>query len=80
MGLKATIRTPSKLTVDIKKFAGGAGGKQQIYIGPDEPIDENILIWIDTSGTTPSTNIQLVTSNNENFITSNDESFIVKEN
>lgn len=54
------------------------GGVKQIYRGPDEPTDENILIWIDTSGVTP-TKTQLITSDNLEFITANDENFILKE-
>lgn len=55
-----------------------AGGKVQIYRGEDEPTDENILIWIDTSGVTP-TGTQLITSDNLEFITANNEKFILKE-
>lgn len=55
-----------------------AGSKIQIYKGDDEPTDENILIWIDTSGVTP-TGTQLITSDNLEFITANNEKFILKE-
>ena len=58
---------------------GGSGGVKQIYRGPDEPISENILIWIDTSGVTPSTDIQFITKDGLDFITSDNKNFILKE-
>lgn len=58
---------------------GGSKVIKQVYWGDIEPTDENILIWIDTSGVTPSTDIQLVTANDEEFITSDNKNFILKE-
>lgn len=55
------------------------GTVKQIYIGDEEPTDPEILIWIDTSGDTPITGTQLLTSDNKKFITANDEKFILKE-
>lgn len=62
--------------VDVA-YAGSS--VKQIYRGLDEPTNPEILIWIDTSGDTPSTNIQLITANDEKFITSDDKNFILKE-
>lgn len=55
------------------------GSVKQIYIGDEEPTDLEILIWIDTSGETPTTETQLTTSDNKEFITANNEKFILKE-
>ena len=54
------------------------GGAQEVYRGPDRP-SGSILIWIDTSGTTPTEDVQFLTSNNEIFMTSNNENFIVRK-
>lgn len=60
---------------------GGGSGKvvKQIYKGDKEPTDTNILIWIDTSGVTPSTDIQFITKDGLDFITSDNKNFILKE-
>lgn len=55
------------------------GSVKQIYIGDEEPTDPEILIWIDTSGDTPTTEVQLMTADNKEFITANNETFILKE-
>ena len=45
---------------------------KQVYRGTDQPTDEKILIWIDTS--TPDN--QLITSDGKEFITSDNKTFI----
>ena len=56
----------------------GTGGVKQVYRGEIEPIDENILIWIDTS-MPPVIGSQLITSDDLRFITSDDKGFILEE-
>lgn len=53
-------------------------GVKQIYWGANEPTDQNILVWIDTS-VPPITGTQLITSDNKGFYTSDNEAFILKE-
>lgn len=49
---------------------------KQVYRGADQPTDEKILIWIDTSESpTPTTNA-LITSDDKTFITSDNKTFI----
>lgn len=50
---------------------------KQIYRGSDQPIDENILIWIDTSA--PTHPNAMLTSEGDWFITSEGEDFVVAE-
>lgn len=50
-------------------------GVNQVYRGDTEPTDENILIWIDTSGA-PSPGMAFITSDDKNFITSDNKTFI----
>ena len=70
---------PSKVNIDINTQRISSGGIKQIYKGDTEPTDHNILIWIDTSGVSPTTNIQFVTKDNLIFITKDNFNFIVKE-
>lgn len=58
---------------------GGGSSSKQVYRGPNYPTKESILIWIDTSGVTPSTDIQFITKDGKEFITANNEKFILKE-
>ena len=58
------------------KSIGGVSSNQ-IYMGNEQPSDQDILIWIDTSGSTPSEYIPFITSSNETFITSDDKQFTV---
>ena len=52
-------------------------GVAQIYRGSDQPTDENILIWIDTSA--PTHPNAMLTSEGDWFITSEGEDFVVAE-
>lgn len=52
------------------------GGVTQIYMGDEEPTDENILVWIDTSEE-PITDNALITADGNVFITADDKNFIV---
>ena len=63
--------------VFVKKVEGGSA-INQIYRGSIKPLDPNILIWIDTSGTTPVKKT-LLTENKLTFKTSDDKLFILKE-
>ena len=45
---------------------------KQVYRGADQPTDEKILIWIDTS----APDNQLITSDGKEFITSDNKIFI----
>jgi len=55
-----------------------ANVKKQIYKGSDYPLDNEVLIWIDTS-LSPITGTQLITADNLGFYTSENEAFIVNE-
>lgn len=57
---------------------GGGGTKKQIYKGPDEPTDPNILIWIDTSEE-PVVKGRLLTADGEPFITVDGQNFLVAQ-
>lgn len=61
------------------EFGGVPSTAKQIYKGPTEPVDSNILIWIDTSGTEPISTSQLITADNLRFITADNKDFILKE-
>lgn len=37
------------LELDVIKVGGGTGGAKEVYIGSNEPTDEDIVVWIDTS-------------------------------
>ena len=56
----------------------GPPGDSYVYRGSNTPSD-NILIWIDTSGATPSVDTQLTTRDGLEFLTSDNKNFILKE-
>lgn len=82
----AIVTEPYHLSFDVKqsgevilnfnvKVAGG-GGVTQIYMGDEEPTDENILVWIDTSEEPISSNY-LITSDNKIFKTADNKKCIL---
>lgn len=75
--MKVNIKTP-KMNIGLGVQRASSGGLMQVYKGPDEPTDPNILIWIDTSEE-PIIENQLITADNMEFITADNENFIVKE-
>ena len=56
----------------------GPPGDSYVYRGSSTP-SSNILIWIDTSGATPSIDTQLTTRDGLEFLTSDNKNFILKE-
>lgn len=34
-----------------KVSIGGGGSTEEVYVGSDEPTDENVKVWIDPTGT-----------------------------
>lgn len=54
----------------------GPQGEMQIQMSDEEPTDENILVWIDTSEE-PITDNAFITADDKTFITADDKNFIV---
>lgn len=50
---------------------------KQVYRGADQPTDENILIWIDTSA--PVQHNAMLTSDGKWFMTSDNKEFVVSD-
>lgn len=48
----------------------------EVYRGADQPTDEDILVWIDTSESPTPTGNVLITSDGKTFITSDNKTFI----
>lgn len=76
--MKVNINAPKKqVNLGIQRI--NTGTVRQVYKGPDEPTDPNILIWIDTSEEPIIIDNQFITADDMEFITANNENFIVKE-
>lgn len=45
-----------------KVSIGGGGSTEEVYVGSDEPTDENIKVWIDPTGTpsSPSAGVEVI--------------------
>ena len=69
------IEAITGLREELDNISSGTG----IYKGDTEPVDSKILIWIDTSGATPSVETQLITFDGLKFITSDDKGFILQD-
>lgn len=59
------------LTLTNGRLDAVGGDEAQVYMGETTPVDENILIWIDTSVT------GFITKDGDNFITSDNKNFLV---
>ena len=64
------------LTLTNGRLDASGSGSAQIYRGDTQPVDSNILIWIDTSTTPVPTDNTLVTSDDKTFVTSDNKTFI----